>query len=77
MVEFRRILGEVRNRLGIFLDATNLEWPEEEYPVSALPSVEHDPDDIDDECYEDLHGYDEGEEFSAHYLLVNGDHREA
>ncbi|MDX3925910.1 MAG: hypothetical protein QHC90_08915 [Shinella sp.] len=73
MKEFRLLLGEIERKLGILIDAIGLELPQEEHPVSAPPFVEHNPDDIDDECYEDLHGYDEGEEFSAIYLLVNGD----
>lgn len=73
MKEFRLLLGRIERKLGIPIDAIGLELPQQEYPTSAPSSVEHDSDDIDEECYEDLHGYDEGEEFSAIYVFVNGD----
>ncbi|MNE38146.1 hypothetical protein D3C80_1320310 [compost metagenome] len=49
MKEFRLLLSRIERTLGIPVDAIGLE----------LPPVERDPDDMDEECYEDLHGYDE------------------
>ncbi|WP_047462332.1 hypothetical protein [Rhizobium rhizogenes] len=61
MAEFRNILSRIHRDLRIFLTAWGLELHKDERPVSAKPRYAFNADDIDDECYEDLHGTDDGE----------------
>ncbi|WP_315926857.1 hypothetical protein [Mesorhizobium sp. SP-1A] len=71
MVGFRRILGQIHRDLRVFLSSSGLALPKE-LPPMRFPSHEIDPEDIDPECYEDLHGFDDDGNISAIYALLHG-----
>ncbi len=62
MMGFRRILGQIHRMLGISIDGMGLELPEECGPGKP---IDYNPVDLDPDYYDDLDGYDDGDEDTA------------